>query len=166
MLGPTLGRFLLVAAFWVVLVGAERGGLVVGGAVVPAVTWASVRLARPRPLRLRALVRLAPRLVAMSLAGSLDVARRALRRRPQLAPALVDVPVALEDPRSRLLLASLVSLIPGTVSVELGARTLTLHLLDASDRARARAVAEVGELEDSVRGLIEAPVARGEVRRG
>lgn len=62
--------------------------------------------------------------------GGWDVAKRALHPRPALAPAFVDVPTRLPPGAARLFLAAALSLLPGTLSVKLGAGHIRLHVLD------------------------------------
>jgi multicomponent K+:H+ antiporter subunit E len=78
--------------------------------------------------------------------ANLRVARLILGPRARLRPAFFVVPVALRDPYPVTLLASIISLTPGTVSADLSAdgRALLVHGLDVDDvpgtvsRIRAR----------------------------
>jgi multicomponent K+:H+ antiporter subunit E len=67
--------------------------------------------------------------------ANLRVARLILGPGDRLAPAFFEVPVALRDPVAVALLASIVSLTPGTVSTAIGdgGRTLQVHGLDVRD---------------------------------
>ncbi|MEM8953832.1 MAG: Na+/H+ antiporter subunit E [Verrucomicrobiota bacterium] len=51
------------------------------------------------------------------LTGSLRVGRDVLSPKPNIQPVILRVPVNLENPRKRLLLAALVSMTPGTLSI-------------------------------------------------
>ncbi|WP_235906683.1 Na+/H+ antiporter subunit E [Pseudomonas saliphila] len=64
------------------------------------------------------------------VAGGWDVARRAVQPRMPLDPAWVSYPLTARDPRSRLLLAAAVSLLPGTLAGAIEADHLALHVLD------------------------------------
>lgn len=80
--------------------------------------------------RLRALPSFAVWFVARSVAGGVDVARRALRRRVDVAPGIIDVPVWLPAGLPLVTLADAVSLLPGTLAVEPLDGALRLHVLD------------------------------------
>ena len=69
--------------------------------------------------------------------ANVAVARLVLGPPGRLRPAFVSVPVALEQPLAVTLLASIVTMTPGTVSAELSGdrRRLLVHVLDADDPA-------------------------------
>lgn len=67
-----------------------------------------------------------------SLLAGWTVALRALRPRPDLAPGFITLRPRLRDPAARVLLANALSLMPGTLSVELRGDDLELHLLDCT----------------------------------
>lgn len=72
------------------------------------------------------------------IVGSLMVARDVFAPQQKLAPVLLRVPLQPLTPRQRLLLACLISMTPGTISVaeEDGGRTMVVHsLYGASDPA-------------------------------
>lgn len=70
--------------------------------------------------------------------ANLTVARLVLGPVDRLRPAFVEVPLALRNPQSIALLASIITMTPGTVSAEIAAdrTTLLVHALDCDD-ARA-----------------------------
>lgn len=63
--------------------------------------------------------------------GALRVARDVLTPRPRLDPVILRVPVSLASPTKRFLLANLISMTPGTVTVaeEDNGATLVVHSL-------------------------------------
>lgn len=67
--------------------------------------------------------------------ANLQVARLILNPRSQLRPAFIEIPVLLEDELALTMLASIISLTPGTVSADLSddRRTLLLHCLNVPD---------------------------------
>jgi multicomponent Na+:H+ antiporter subunit E len=65
-----------------------------------------------------------------SVRAGFDVAWRALHPRLPIAPGMASFELRLTDPASRVLLANVLSLLPGTLAVELEHGTLHLHLLD------------------------------------
>jgi multicomponent K+:H+ antiporter subunit E len=129
---------LLIAGLWLIIVsrytpGSALMGLLVG-LVVPQVTrhfWHDVpRLRRPLLASRLFLIVLKDIIIA-----NIDVARLVLGPVARLRPAFVDVPLAVANPHVATILASIVSLTPGTVSVDidLEAGILLVHALDVAD---------------------------------
>jgi multicomponent Na+:H+ antiporter subunit E len=87
-------------------------------------------------------------LLRQSAAGSVDVARRALRHPVHVTPAVFEYPVSLT--RGELILASLVTLLPGTMAMQLEGGTMLVHALGSEGDARA----EIHLLEERLRALI------------
>jgi multicomponent K+:H+ antiporter subunit E len=79
------------------------------------------------------------------LVANVKVAKLALGPLSRLNPAVVEVPLDIQDPIVASLLAATVTLTPGTVSmdVDMAARRLTVHGLDVPDAA-----ALVAEIKD------------------
>ncbi len=79
------------------------------------------------------------------LVANVKVAKLTLGPLSRLNPAVVEVPLDIEDPIVASLLAATVTLTPGTVSmdVDMAARRLTVHGLDVPDAA-----ALVAEIKD------------------
>jgi len=82
--------------------------------------------------------------------GALRVAWDVLRPVPRLSPILLYVPVSLTSPTKRFILASLVSMTPGTISIaeQNGGRTLLVHSLYGGDDPEA-AILEIQERYES-----------------
>lgn len=129
---------LVLAVVWLLLMNSLSAGHMLLGAFLG---WAIVLLTRdflvdvPRvrkPLRLLLFIL---RVCGDILVANLHVARLVLGPRSRLAPAFVEVPMAIEDEFVLALLTSVISLTPGTVSAGLSTdhRTLLLHALDAPD---------------------------------
>jgi len=120
----------LLALIWLVL--ARELAPAVGVLAVAAALWTLRRTAAPRLHRLRwsRLPPLAATFLWQSLAGGIDVTRRILAPAMPLAPGLVTLRLALPDEGARVLLALLVSLMPGTLAARLEGDALTLHVLD------------------------------------
>lgn len=163
--GAILGRAAALTGLWWVLTE---------GALAPAATAVFVPVAlltafvldrqHRRALRAAGLLRFVPFFLWESLRGGVDVARRALDPRMPLAPSLFEYPLRLSDARERVLLASVLSLVPGTASAELGKDCIRLHVLDV----RLPIERIVGDAEAAVAGLfgdaLEAPKGGRESR--
>ena len=127
-----LGRGALFAALWWVLAGGRADSWGVGGVSVILALAASLVLLPPAkgrfsPLGLAAFVGF---FLVQSVKGGIQVAAMALRPRLDLAPAMLDLPLALPPGLARILLANTLTLLPGTLSVRIEGDRLRLHVLD------------------------------------
>ena len=66
-----------------------------------------------------------------SLKGGVDVAWRAFHPRLPITSKLVEYPLRLPPGLPRVILVNTVSLLPGTLSAELGSQVLKVHVLDS-----------------------------------
>lgn len=123
---------------WAALSNAASVGTLAVGALLavllPAVTrrfWPDA----PRLQRPGLALRLAARVALDIVVANAAVARRVLGPLSRLQPAFVEVPLDLRDPFAATILASIVSLTPGTVSIDVDQTrwVLSLHALDAPD---------------------------------
>lgn len=133
---------LSVAIFllWAALSNAASLGTLLLGALLatalPFITrpfWPDApRLASPGTALL-----LAARVAVDIIVANGAVARRVVGPLGRLKPAFVEVPLDLRDPFVATILASIVSLTPGTVSIDVDQQrwVLYLHALDAPDPA-------------------------------
>ncbi|UAW98698.1 Na+/H+ antiporter subunit E [Halopseudomonas nanhaiensis] len=119
----------LFAALWLLLAG--NSGWYLGLPSVIAAAALAVRLQlAPLPIRPLALPRFVIGFLWAAIAGGWDVARRALHPRRPIAPGWVDYPVRSRHRQVRLLLSSLVGLLPGTLATGMQSDLLRLHVLD------------------------------------
>jgi multicomponent K+:H+ antiporter subunit E len=106
------------------------------GWLIPLLTqlfWISPpRIYRPGKLCLFLL-----RVLGDIVTANLQVAKLILGPVDRLRPAFVEVPMLLEDDLALTMLASVISLTPGTVSADLSddRKTLLVHSLDVADEA-------------------------------
>lgn len=130
----SLALFLL----WAVLTNAASPGtlllgllLALGLPYIVAPFWPEARpVARPGLM-----LKFAAQIVWDILLANWAVARRVVGPVANLHPAFIEVPLALRDPFAATVLASIVSLTPGTVSIDVDRErwVLQLHALDAPD---------------------------------
>lgn len=120
---------LLALVWWALTEGA--GGWLFGVVVVGLATFASLWLAAPghRP-SLRGTLRFVPYFLAQSLRGGIDVAYRALHPRLPIAPAWRFYELRLPIGPARVFLMNALTLMPGTLSVEIEGDNLRIHVLD------------------------------------
>ena len=141
---PRPGLSLLILGLWLILAPAPtRGQVLIGlgmAVALPLVTrrfWpADVRLRRPgAALRLLGIV------LGDIVTANLLVARQVLGPPGALRPGFFEVPLEDDEPFVATLLGSIVSLTPGTVSVDIDRprRVLLVHALHLEDPAAAAA---------------------------
>jgi multicomponent Na+:H+ antiporter subunit E len=145
---------LLTFAWWILAEGSWRTPVLAGAviltalglsvALVPAVEWR---------LPIRALAGFIPYFLGQSLRGGFDVARRALHPRLLIAPVFVEYQFVLSPGAARTAFIGVLSLLPGTLSVQLtAADTMRIHVLDGASFEAAR----LRELEQRVALLFKA----------
>ena len=145
---------LLLTLIWLLLVNTFNLGQLLLGALLG---WGITLLTRnflldvPSVRKPLLLCRFMLRVFCDIVVANLHVAKLVLGPRSRLNPAFVEVPMAIENNFVLAMLASIVSLTPGTVSAGLSAdhKTLLLHGLDVPD-AQA--------LIDEVKSRYEAPL--------
>lgn len=129
---------LLLFVIWLLLSSSTSAGTVVLGLVlawiIPLVTrqlWSDEPAIR-QPWRIFAYVR---RVLWDIFLANLSVARLVLSPRRQPKPAFISYPLSLEHPLAITILASTITLTPGTVSADISAdrQLLLIHVLDVDD---------------------------------
>ncbi|HPC83773.1 MAG TPA: Na+/H+ antiporter subunit E [Thermoanaerobaculaceae bacterium] len=153
-------RAAVLAGLWGLLTAGRPDSWLVGAPAVAAATAVSAALLPPDRLRLR--WRGVPAFAAFflwhSLRGGIDVAGRALARRPRLRPAIVRFRSILPARRQRLLLGAVMSLLPGTLLVTMDGECIEVHVLDrTADPER-----ELRALEARVAAVLGADAPAGE----
>jgi multicomponent Na+:H+ antiporter subunit E len=143
---------IVLGGLWWVLAGAaEPASWVIG---LPAVYAASALRGQLNPFPVRSVspagvVRFLYFFLKMSVASGVDVLRRAFHPRLPMRPGLVTYAVRLTSPVDRIVFSSIVTLLPGTLSVGLEDRRLTVHVLDL----KAPALQEIQFIEDLIAGM-------------
>lgn len=128
-----------VLAAWLLLQGSlDLVHWIWGGVLGLLLPWLAHDFidAPPTPVRaLRAVLRLAGVVLWDIVKANLTVARIVLDPRRQPQPAWVQVGYTLQDPRGVVLLATIITMTPGTVScvVDEERRTILVHALDPGD---------------------------------
>lgn len=151
----TLGQRLLpqplvtlaIVVLWMMLAtSASLGNLLLGfavGLVVPLVTqsfWPD----RPRTFRPLLAAKLLIRVLADIVMANLEVARLVVGPLERLRPSFIEIPLDVDHPFVATVLGSIISLTPGTVSIEIdpAKRVLLVHALDVGDEAELIATAK------------------------
>ena len=144
-------RLAVLAALWFLLTGGSAENLwlgalfVAGGALLGGLLEAGMTR-EPRPA---AILRFAPYFVSRSLAGGVDVSRRAMAPGLPVELDLISYETHLRSQTARVFFASTISLLPGTLSADLDGANLKVHVVSGEEDAREdleRLEHEVGRL--------------------
>ncbi|WP_237213476.1 Na+/H+ antiporter subunit E [Falsiroseomonas oryziterrae] len=137
---PRPGLSLLILGVWLILAPAPTLGQVLIGVMLAVALPLATRGFWPGEIRLRrplVALRLLGVVLGDIVTANLLVARQVLGAPERLRPAFMDVPLGIADPFVSTLLGSIVSLTPGTVSVDIdrGRQVLQVHALHIEDPA-------------------------------
>lgn len=130
--GNILARVLALALLWWALTEGDTYNLWVGVVVIVLATAGSIALQPVTGFRPWHLGSVLVFFVRESISGGIDVARRAFSPDMPIEPGFTEVSLRLPQGPSRVFLANLLNITPGTVSVELGAESLRIHMLDTT----------------------------------
>ncbi|MBY0334561.1 MAG: Na+/H+ antiporter subunit E [Acetobacteraceae bacterium] len=141
---PRPGLSLLILGLWLVLAPAPTTGQVLIGLALAVALPVLTRGFWPGRVRVRrplAALRLLGVVLADIVTANLLVARQVLGPPERLRPGFFAVPLEIHDPFVATLLGSIVSLTPGTVSVDIDRErgALQVHALHIEDPAAAAA---------------------------
>ena len=128
-----LSRGLLFLLFWLVLIGASLGNVLIGLLVTAVATSVSLRLLPPsqRHWQYAALLKLCGRFVQESVLGGIYVARQALAPRLRLSVGFIAYPLHLPSATARNTFSAFTSVLPGTLPAGCNAEgELIYHCLD------------------------------------
>lgn len=129
---------LAILGLWLILSSSYTfGSLVMGALVALLVPLWTVRFWPDRPVLRKPgkAVRLFLQVCRDIVAANIVVARQVLGPLDRIRPAFVDVPLDLDDPFVATMLGGIVTLTPGTVSIDIDMerRILHVHALDVPD---------------------------------
>lgn len=123
-------RAVFLAGIWLILTGADPGGIAIGIVAVAAATGLSLALMPPRAgVALWPLAVMIPGFLWRSLLGGLDVARRVFDPRLPLRPGWKIMRTRLPD-GGKVALGGEFSLMPGTLVAGSKGDRLLIHMLD------------------------------------
>lgn len=129
---PTVvSRALLFSLLWWALTDGTAGSWWIGASAVAGAVVISVTLVPSIGIVWREVMGFVPFFLWHSLKGGVDVAWRAFHPRLPLTPELIEYPLRLPPGLPRVILVNTVSLLPGTLSAELGDQVLKVHVLDS-----------------------------------
>jgi multicomponent Na+:H+ antiporter subunit E len=152
-----LRRIVLFAALWWILTDGAMDSWLIGAPVVLFAAWLSLALWAAPPLSLSGLAKFAPWFAWQSLVGATDVAMRALQPRMPLRPGVVRHTLRLPPGAPRVALANVVSMLAGTLSIDLEDEELVIHALDTGKNLHAMVV----DLEPRIAAVFRCSLASG-----
>jgi multicomponent K+:H+ antiporter subunit E len=131
---------LIIFGLWLVLAPAPSTGQIIIAVVLALVLpWATRGFWPNRPHVADVLAGL--RLVAVVLfdivTANIQVARQVIGPPHKLRPAFLEVPLDIQDPFVATILGSIITMTPGTLSVEIEDKVLLVHALHVTDAAAA-----------------------------
>lgn len=127
----SVSRGVLFSLIWWILTDGAVSSWWIGVPAVFLTLIASTVLVPPASLVWYELLGFLPLFLVRSLVGGTDVAWRAFHPGLPLAPDVITYPLRLPPGLPRVFMVNTVSLLPGTLSADLGANCLTVHVLDA-----------------------------------
>jgi len=133
-------RGILFSLIWWVLTNGDASSWWIGAPAVVLSVMASIALIPPLPLVWSAWVRFVPFFFARSLMGGIDVAWRVFHPHLPIAPELIEYPLRLPPGLAQVIMVNTLSLLPGTLSAELGQSVLKIHVLDSGSDFKSEIV--------------------------
>lgn len=126
-------RALLFLLVWWVLTNGDLASLGVG---IPTALAAGVLSVFLQPtVRLSALagLKFLPFFLLHSVKGGVDVAWRVFHPSLPINPVMLEYPTQLPEGFARMMMLSIITLLPGTLSVDLDTGVLKIHVLNGTD---------------------------------
>jgi multicomponent Na+:H+ antiporter subunit E len=144
-------RGVLFSLFWHILTNGDTSSWWIGAPAVLLAVTTSTALLPPMPLAWYEFARFVPFFLIRSLLGGADVARSAFHPRMPIVPDLIDYPMKLSPGLPQVFMAYTINLLPGTLSAELEANCLKVHVLDR----RKDVLAELEAVEQHVARMFD-----------
>jgi multicomponent Na+:H+ antiporter subunit E len=152
-LRSALIRAAIIAFLWWAITEGDPEAWGFGVVAVGAATLASLALLPPAGLRwsFAGLVRFVAFFSVQTVMGSLDVSRRVFDPRLPIDPAFLEYQFRLSGEPPRVLFASVLSLLPGTISVDLRPDGMTVHVIDS----RLPVLTTLQEMEERIAAMFD-----------
>lgn len=125
-----LSRGVLFIVLWCVLTEGTLSSWWIGVPVVLFSVAVSITLIPSAPLLWFEVLKFTPVFLLYSILGAIDVARRVFQPALPIAPDIIEYPVRLPSGLPLILMANIVCLLPGTLSVAFEQKIMRVHVLD------------------------------------
>lgn len=149
-----VARLLIFAFIWWIFTEGDTASWVLGVPAVLLAVTASMFCVPPVSLVWYEVVMFVHFFIIHSLISAADVARRALHPAMPIAPDFIDYPLRIPPGFPQIFMANTVSLLPGTLSVELDQCVLKVHVLDK----RKNCMTEIKSVEQRVARMFAVPL--------
>lgn len=149
----------LFASLWWLLTNGTASSWIVGLPVVVAATLVGQSLWGEMTTRIRwqGLIRFSVFFVYESIRGGIDVARRTLAPTMKIEPHFYYYQTNIQQPIAKLLFCNCISLLPGTLSVQLQDNQIEVHALSSDTEVEK----ELIQLENKVRAIFQ-PIGKND----
>lgn len=118
---------------WWMLSNGDTGSWLVGVPMIALTTWVSIHLLPPIKISLMGALQFVPFFLWQSLVGGLIVAKQAFQPGFQVKPDIAYYHWRLPPGISRVFMVNVVSLLPGTLCLQLSDKKLHFHVLVKTD---------------------------------
>ncbi|HBQ44801.1 MAG TPA: cation transporter [Thiomicrospira sp.] len=131
-LSSIIFRGFIYSLIWWLLVDGAVSSWIIGVPIVLLATFISIKLLPVIPMSLIGTLKFIPFFLWHSLLGGFDAAKRVFYAKIAISPTIFNYSWRLPAGLSRVFMAKVVSLLPGTLAVELEGEFLQIHALDDS----------------------------------
>ena len=149
----TVALAIIFAALWWLLSNGSAGSWIVGLPVVIAATLVGQSLMGriPVSIRLQGLASFIVFFIYESIRGGIDVARRTLPPTMNIQPHFYYYQTQIQQPMAKILFCNCISLLPGTLSVQLRDDDIEIHVLSSDNKVEK----ELARLENKVLAIFK-----------
>ncbi len=159
-----ISRAIIYAFAWWVLTKGATDSWPIGIPAILAAVYLDYRLSRPRSVRwsVNGIIVFVFFFIKSSISSGIDVVRRAYHPRLPLNPAMIEYSIGLTSSAARSLFVCTVSLLPGTLSVEIDERRLIVHVLDVGRSFEQ----ELNTIENRVAAVFQHRLPADDTKKG
>lgn len=125
-----LRRLAIISILWMIIVNGNASSLLVGMPVVVLATVVTLPMRSFVRIRWWEVICFIPFFFTRAFSGGMDLARRALHPRLPMNPGMIQYPLRLPQGLPRVVMVNTVNLLPGTLTVDIEAQALQVHVID------------------------------------
>lgn len=155
-------RTLIFSVIWWVITYGNLSSWWIGMPAVVIAVITSKYLMTTTNINWYELFKFSPYFISRSLAGGIDVARRAFHPKLPIAPVLIEYPLRLPNGLPHVFFINTVSLLPGTFIADIKDDTLIVHILDKTSGF----IDELRSVEQSIAKIFVVTLKESESNKG